>query len=701
MQRHDHAAQTSARETISVARPIIGPPTIRGTWVGALIGLALGILLGWALGTGRVGIPILNPMATPGAFDAAVALGGILGSAGGLIGALWGLRREPVPPRPVQGHSTTSLVQRLPVWGAWILAALWVVTLVHVATAGLPGGAADGNRERLVWDTKNSSRVMGPNATATAQAATAIGFSGGSPQRTLSVPDRWEHALAATPLVAHPFDGAIALTPGSSAATSGTTWSLSAAMPPAQAAASVDQERARLAGAVSNRVVVVGLGDPRYAMPAAMWAARTGDPILFVERNGVPTATAAALERRGGRAEVIVLAPHAVVSESVLEQLRQFGRVQRVAGDSPEAHAVRVAEAYDPVSGFGWGYGTKPGNEMVNRNYVVTNVDDWRSVIAAAPLARATAKSGPLLLVEANRVPPLTENFMWRMRPRFVESPAEGPFNHLWVVGGLNAVSFETQGNLDYTQEIEVQQLNGETAMGGYEAAVIAWIAMGLACGTFIAVHAGRFLPEVMPAMQASWAVMGLITGPVGLALYLAAYHRRPAMDHNGMTMWKRPFWVQVMSATVMTFAIDMLLMVLAVVLVAWATGFPTFEVPNAILWLGNSMMWMMILMFVIAFALMWTLFHAPMVMAEEGVGYVEALRRGLPAMGWSMVAESVGMMPAMWWLMMYALPGMEMPTDENVWLLGTLLWAVLVGLVTASIANVVLVRKGVKSGGM
>ncbi|MNT92108.1 hypothetical protein D3C72_2333330 [compost metagenome] len=97
----------------------------------------------------------------------------------------------------------------------------------------------------------------------------------------------------------------------------------------------------------------------------------------------------------------------------------------------------------------------------------------------------------------------------------------------------------------------------------------------------------------------------------------------------------------------------------------------------------------------------MWTLFHAPMVMAEEGIGYLEALRRGLPAMGWSMVAESVGMMPAMWWLMMYALPGMEMPTDENVWMFGTLLWAVLAGLVTAAIANAILVRKGIKSGAM
>ena len=44
-------------------------------------------------------------------------------------------------------------------------------------------------------------------------------------------------------------------------------------------------------------------------MPAAAWAARSGDPVLFTGRNQVPSATLAAL-RRHAAATVYVLGPN-------------------------------------------------------------------------------------------------------------------------------------------------------------------------------------------------------------------------------------------------------------------------------------------------------------------------------------------------------------------------------------------------------
>ena len=43
--------------------------------------------------------------------------------------------------------------------------------------------------------------------------------------------------------------------------------------------------RAPPRGAPSQRVIVVGADDPAYAMPAAAWAAKAGDPVLFVGRD--------------------------------------------------------------------------------------------------------------------------------------------------------------------------------------------------------------------------------------------------------------------------------------------------------------------------------------------------------------------------------------------------------------------------------
>ena len=50
----------------------------------------------------------------------------------------------------------------------------------------------------------------------------------------------------------------------------------------------LDALQAALRGRTSDAVLVVSAEDPAYAMPAAGWAAKSGDPILFVNRRSVP-----------------------------------------------------------------------------------------------------------------------------------------------------------------------------------------------------------------------------------------------------------------------------------------------------------------------------------------------------------------------------------------------------------------------------
>ena len=68
---------------------------------------------------------------------------------------------------------------------------------------------------------------------------------------------------------------------------------------------------------------------PGFSMPAAGWAAKSGDPVLWVTRDAIPAATRAAITAHK-RPRIYVLGPEAAVSKKVLDQL---SRARRGAAD--------------------------------------------------------------------------------------------------------------------------------------------------------------------------------------------------------------------------------------------------------------------------------------------------------------------------------------------------------------------------------
>jgi len=219
----------------------------------------------------------------------------------------------------------------------------------------------------------------------------------------------------------------------------------------------------------------------------------------------------------------------------------------------------------------------------------------------------------------------------------------------VWVVGSYDRVGYNTQAWVDYSQEIEQYMTLGDSAVSGFEALGIGWIMLSLASAIWITAHSRRRLPGVMPMMKAAWAVFALLFGPVAVALYVLSYDRWPTSEEHGMTTWQRPVWLQVISATVMMFGFDMLLMCLAVFALA-VVGYPILRVDGAVFWVGTSMFLMMVFMFVAALVVMMLVFHTPMTMHERRVrSYPRAFIAGLPIMVATMTVESLGMMPAMW----------------------------------------------------
>jgi hypothetical protein len=692
---------------------VVGARTMLWAVAGLAGGGLVGWLIGYSFGAGRLHVPGLTPVVAGGAGVAAFLFAATFAAAFALAGALLGTASEARAAgdreeanhgahgnsHARRGHAAKGrahFVQQLPIYGTAVAAAFMLYTLTVIARRALGSGEPSDQRNRVTWNQKNVTRVGGARDEETQGLVLEIAYPAtraeNRPGVVMTVPRDWRPALAATPLIARPLNAAVMI------ADSAPLWGAD----PAAIAAANDERLARDAGALSRNVIVVAAdADPRWALPAGAYAARTGTPILFVMRREVPPATASALGRRGGGARIFVLGPEAAIPDTVARQLERFGRVTRIAGNGFVANAVRFAEFRDEATDFGWGRTTAGLRQWAPFNSIIVNGERWQDAVVAAHLARA-GKSGPLLYAERDRLPAATDNYLWRQRPIFASTPAEGPFNHAWVVGSFERVGYLAQAWADYSQEIEQYMTLGDSAVSGFEALAIAWVLASIASAIWILFHSRRRLPDAMPMMKAAWFLFALLLGPVAVLLYVSSYHRVPkATTADGMVTWRRSTWRRVVSATVMMFSFDMMLMVLAVFALAYI-GFPIIRSGGPRYILGTSMFLMMVLMYVVALVLMMLLFHTPMTMHEKKIdSYVRAFAAGFPIMAATMTVESLGMMPTMWWAQMAFLPGMQMPTEDDMTMWGTLLMAVAVGFLIVLPFNYWMVKRGTKAGEM
>ncbi len=210
-------------------------------------------------------------------------------------------------------------------------------------------------------------------------------------------------------------------------------------------AANVAEYRARAARRYSRSVVVVPADDPGFALPAAAWAAKSGDPILFAARRTLPGPTRRAL-RAHGKPRIYLLGPRAAVSRSVETQLGKLGTVTRITGASPQTTAIAFARFID--AGFGWGI-VDPGHGLVFSNPLRP-----QATAVAAPLS-ASGSYGPLLLVDDDAgLPRSVRDYLQDIRPGYSSDPVRGVYNHAWIVGEQDAISLDAQAAIDGLLEI-------------------------------------------------------------------------------------------------------------------------------------------------------------------------------------------------------------------------------------------------------
>jgi hypothetical protein len=215
---------------------------------------------------------------------------------------------------------------------------------------------------------------------------------------------------------------------------------------PADTANSIDQLRQRLTKAEPQHIVIASQDSAAYAMPAASWAARSGDPVLFSGKDKVPDATLAALRRHAASA-VYILGPESVISKSAEQAIgRVASTVQRVGAAGAVQNALLFARYSD--SSFGWNI-NDPGHGLV-----LANTDRPLDAAAAASMS-ASGKWGPLLLTDtADTLPPELKGFLLDIKPGYESDPTRAVYNHVWLMGDATAIGGQVQAEVDELAEL-------------------------------------------------------------------------------------------------------------------------------------------------------------------------------------------------------------------------------------------------------
>jgi hypothetical protein len=214
----------------------------------------------------------------------------------------------------------------------------------------------------------------------------------------------------------------------------------------ASEAAGIARLRDRLAGRKPEAIVLASSSEPAYAAPAAAYAARSGDPVLFTEVEALSRPTVAELRRDKG-VPVYALGPSSAISGEVLKEVEELGaKVTRISGSNPVQSAISFAR-YEGGK-FGW-HVADPGH-----GFVLSRSDAPLEAAAAAPLS-ASGSWGPLLVTDsADTLPSELRGYFLDVKPGYTTDPTRAFYNHIWIVGDTGQISVEQQAEVNEIAEL-------------------------------------------------------------------------------------------------------------------------------------------------------------------------------------------------------------------------------------------------------
>ena len=444
------------------------------------------------------------------------------------------------------------------------------------------------------------------------------------------------------------------------------------------------------AGLVEASAVAVVVADeePAYALPAAYAAAHFGAPVVRISEVGDVLADVS-------DKLLLVAAPARLISGDALEELEQYGEVERVADDGLYRHALLWAQGR--WGDFGWGI--DPSFNRDGYYYMtLTNPEDPGFAAAGLPTSYL-GNYGPLLYTPTADLEELTDQFFWSVSPDFYSAPSDGPFMNVRVLGGPDSVSYNAQARADLALETH-QYRNQAEGASGLALLGWSWFVIGLAGAIWLLFAIPARVPDAGFYPRLYWPLATLVLGPIGIITFIVSYQGRPIDRSGPMPSFVRPLWARAVSATIMGMGLGMGVMIASMYLFE-LNGLPLFTwfEFTPLFWLGApmaSVMWM--IMVIPAILISALLFMGPMMGEMNKVGYGQGVKKAFGPVAISMVAASVGMWTLAWWWMNWK----PLMAEEDLWLwVSPLWWAAAMGFLTALIPNYLMARAGTKNGSM
>ncbi len=215
---------------------------------------------------------------------------------------------------------------------------------------------------------------------------------------------------------------------------------------PAALAVAIEALRNKFVGGSPRHIVLASEEQPGFALPAAAWAARSGDPVLFTGRDKLPRETVGALSE-DPKTPVYVLGPSTAISSGVVREVAKIGNpVRRVSGEDPVANAIAFARYSSGA--FGWNV-NDPGH-----GFVVARDEAPLDAAVAAPLS-ASGTWGPLLLSDsADTLPKALREYLLDVKPGYTTDPTRAFYNHVWIIGDQEAIDVKQQAQIDQLAEL-------------------------------------------------------------------------------------------------------------------------------------------------------------------------------------------------------------------------------------------------------
>ncbi|MEB1807318.1 MAG: cell wall-binding repeat-containing protein [Bacillaceae bacterium] len=217
----------------------------------------------------------------------------------------------------------------------------------------------------------------------------------------------------------------------------------------------IDQIYAELTHGTPNGVIISSMDKEAmlHSIPAGSWISHMSEPVLYVTHSELPQETIEALERRNGDAEIYVLGSEDIISQEVVKQLEEYGTVTTISADTPVELSIEFAKFKDRTTNFGWGV-NQPGHGLM-----IASTASPELAILAAPFAHL-GKHAPMVWLEEGEITDEWYDFLTLLKPMFDLEPTEGPYNHAYLLGTTDVVSYQTQGIID--EKLEIISAHGD-----------------------------------------------------------------------------------------------------------------------------------------------------------------------------------------------------------------------------------------------